>query len=155
MLIDSKSARSMMEFNKTGFYESQKKNADLNIFETIDTPSIANQTETKQTISKALATGFFNRAYPQAKKKRAPKPLTESEHIANAKKLTKFVSDINVIYVSYVKSGGKSGSADRLREEAAEILTTLEDEIATMFSNRSNAESLANEIEEGLKRKAV
>ena len=115
----------------------------------------ANQTETKQTISKALATGFFNRAYPQAKKKRAPKPLTESEHIANAKKLTKFVSDINVIYVSYVKSGGKSGSADRLREEDAEILTTLEDEIATMFSNRSNAESLANEIEEGLKRKAV
>ena len=74
----------------------------------------ANQTETKQVVSKALANGFFKRAYPQAKKSRAPKPLTENEHIENAEKLTKFVNDINVIYVGYVKSGGKNGNADRL-----------------------------------------
>ena len=113
----------------------------------------ANQTDTKQTISKALATGFFSRAYPQAKKKRATKPLTESEHIANAEKLTKFVNDVNVIYVSYVKSGGKSGNAERLPEEQAKVLMTLKDNINTMLGNRGNAEDLAFEIEEGLKRK--
>ena len=113
----------------------------------------ANQTETKQTISKALATGFFSRAYPQAKKKRATKPLTESEHIANAEKLTKFVNDINVIYVGYVKSGGKSGNAERLPEEQAKVLMTLKDGINTMLENRGNAEELAFEIEEGLRRK--
>jgi len=112
----------------------------------------ANQTETKQTISKALATGFFNRAYPQAKKKRATKPLTENQHIENAEKLSKFVNDINVIYVSYVKSGGKSGNPDRLPEEQAKVLMTLKDDINTMLGNRGNAEDLAFEIEEGLKR---
>ena len=81
----------------------------------------ANQTETKQTISKALATGFFNRAYPQAKKKRATKPLTENQHIENAEKLSKFVNDVNVVYVGYVKSGGKSGNPDRLPEEQAKV----------------------------------
>ena len=84
----------------------------------------ANQTETKQTISKALATGFFNRAYPQAKKKRATKPLTENQHIENAEKLSKFVNDVNVVYVGYVKSGGKSGNPDRLPEEQAKVLMT-------------------------------
>ena len=115
----------------------------------------ANQTETKQTISKALATGFFNRAYPQAKKKRATKPLTENQHIENAEKLNKFVNDINVVYVGYVKSGGKSGNAERLPEEQAKVLMTLKDNINTMLGNRGNAEDLAFEIEEGLKRKAV
>ena len=117
------------------------------------TEKFANQTETKQTISKALATGFFNRAYPQAKKKRATKPLTENQHIENAEKLTKFVNDINVVYVGYVKSGGKSGNAERLPEEHAKILMTLKDDINTMLGNRGNAEDLAFEIEEGLKRK--
>ena len=115
----------------------------------------ANQTETKQTISKALATGFFNRAYPQAKKKRATKPLTENQHIENAEKLSKFVNDVNVVYVGYVKSGGKSGNPDRLPEEQAKVLMTLKDDINTMLGNRGNAEDLAFEIEEGLKRKAV
>ena len=114
-----------------------------------------NQTDTQQTISKALATGFFNRAYPQAKKKRATKPLTENEQIANAEKLNKFVNDINIIYVGYVKSGGKSGNAERLPEEQAKVLMTLKDDINTMLGNRGNAENLAYEIEEGLKRKAV
>ena len=112
----------------------------------------ANQTETKQTISKALATGFFNRAYPQAKKKRATKPLTENQHIENAEKLSKFVNDVNVIYVGYVKSGGKSGNPDRLPEEQAKVLMTLKDDINTMLGNRGNAEDLAFEIEEGLRR---
>ena len=115
----------------------------------------ANQTETKQVISKALATGFFSRAYPQAKKKRATKPLTESEHIANAEKLIKFVNDVNLVYVGYVKSGGKSGNAERLPEEQAKVLMTLKDAINTMLGNRGNAEDLAFEIEEGLRRKAV
>ena len=119
------------------------------------TEKFANQTETKQTISKALATGFFNRAYPQAKKKRATKPLTENEQIANAEKLIKFVNDVNVVYVGYVKSGGKSGNAERLPEEQAQVLMTLKDNINTMLENRGNAEELAFEIEEGLKRKAV
>lgn len=117
------------------------------------TEKFANQTETKQTISKALATGFFSRAYPQAKKKRATKPLTESEQIANAEKLIKFVNDVNVVYVGYVKSGGKSGNAERLPEEQAKVLMTLKDDINTMLGNRGNAEDLAFEIEEGLKRK--
>ena len=112
----------------------------------------ANQTETKQTISKALATGFFNRAYPQAKKKRATKPLTENQHIENAEKLSKFVNDVNVVYVGYVKSGGKSGNPDRLPEEQAKVLMTLKDDINTMLGNRGNAEDLAFEIEEGLRR---
>lgn len=112
----------------------------------------ANQTTTKQTISKALATGFFKRAYPQAKKSRATKPLTENEHIANAEKLNKFVNDINVIYVGYVKSGGKSGNPDRLPEEQAKVLMTLKDSINTMLGNRGNAEDLAFEIEEGLRK---
>jgi len=115
----------------------------------------ANQTTTKQVISKALATGFFSRAYPQAKKKRATKPLTENQHIENAEKLSKFVNDINVVYVGYVKSGGKSGNAERLPEEQAKVLMTLKDDINTMLGNRGNAEDLAFEIEEGLKRKAV
>ena len=113
----------------------------------------ANQTETKQAVSKALATGFFKKSYPQAKKSRATKPLTENEQIANAEKLTKFVNDINVIYVGYVKSGGKSGNAERLPEEQAKVLMTLKDNINTMLGNRGNAEDLAFEIEEGLKRK--
>ena len=113
----------------------------------------ANQTETKQAVSKALATGFFKKSYPQAKKSRATKPLTENEQIANAEKLTKFVNDVNVIYVSYVKSGGKSGNAERLPEEQAKVLMTLKDNINTMLGNRGNAEDLAFEIEEGLKRK--
>ena len=112
----------------------------------------ANQTETKQVVSKALANGFFKRAYPQAKKSRAPKPLTENEHIENAEKLTKFVNDINVIYVGYVKSGGKSGNPDRLPEEQAKVLMTLKDSINTMLGNRGNAEDLAFEIEEGLRK---
>ena len=112
-----------------------------------------NQTDTQQTISKALATGFFSRAYPQAKKKRATKPLTESQQITNAETLTKFVNDVNVIYVGYVKSGGKSGNAERLPEEQAKVLMTLKDAINTMLENRGNAEELAFEIEEGLKRK--
>ena len=112
----------------------------------------ANQTETKQVISKSLANGFFKRAYPQAKKSRATKPLTENEQIANAEKLTKFVNDINVIYVGYVKSGGKSGNAERLPEEHAKILMTLKDDINTMLGNRGNAEDLAFEIEEGLRK---
>ena len=116
------------------------------------TEKFANQTETKQTISKALATGFFKRAYPQAKKSRATKPLTENEQIANAEKLTKFVNDINVIYVGYVKSGGKSGNPDRLPEEQAKVLMTLKDSINTMLGNRGNAEDLAFEIEEGLRK---
>ena len=103
------------------------------------TEKFANQTETKQTISKALATGFFNRAYPQAKKKRATKPLTENEQIANAEKLNKFVNDVNVVYVGFVKSGGKSGNAERLPEEQAKILMTLKDDINTMLGNRGNA----------------
>jgi hypothetical protein len=117
------------------------------------TEKFANQTETKQTISKALATGFFNRAYPQAKKKRATKPLSENEQIANAEKLSKFVNDINVVYVGYTKSGGKSGNAERLPEEQAKVLMTLKDDINTMLGNRGNAEDLAFEIEEGLRRK--
>ena len=112
-----------------------------------------NQTDTQQTISKALATGFFSRAYPQAKKKRATKPLTESQQITNAETLTKFVNDVNVVYVGYVKSGGKSGNAERLPEEQAKVLMTLKDAINTMLENRGNAEELAFEIEEGLKRK--
>ena len=116
------------------------------------TEKFANQTETKQTVSKALATGFFKRAYPQAKKSRATKPLTENEHIANAEKLTKFVNDINVVYVGYVKSGGKSGNAERLPEEQAKVLMTLKDAINTMLGNRGNAEDLAFEIEEGLRK---
>ena len=119
------------------------------------TEKFANQTETKQTVSKALANGFFKRAYPQAKKSRATKPLTENEQITNAEKLTKFVNDINVVYVGYVKSGGKSGNAERLPEEQAKVLMTLKDAINTMLGNRGNAEDLAFEIEEGLKRKAV
>ena len=114
-----------------------------------------NQTDTQQTISKTLATGFFSRAYPQAKKKRATKPLTESQQITNAGTLTKFVNDVNVVYVGYVKSGGKSGNAERLPEEQAKVLMTLKDDINTMLGNRGNAEDLAFEIEEGLKRKAV
>ena len=112
-----------------------------------------NQTDTQQTISKTLATGFFSRAYPQAKKKRATKPLTESQQITNAGTLTKFVNDVNVVYVGYVKSGGKSGNAERLPEEHAKVLMTLKDDINTMLDNRGNAEELAFEIEEGLKRK--
>ena len=112
-----------------------------------------NQTDTQQTISKTLATGFFSRAYPQAKKKRATKPLTESQQITNAQTLTKFVNDVNVVYVGYVKSGGKSGNVDRLLEEQAKVLMTLKDAINTMLGNRGNAEELAFEIEEGLKRK--
>ena len=119
------------------------------------TEKFANQTETKQAVSKALATGFFKRAYPQAKKSRATKPLTENEHIANAEKLNKFVNDINVIYVGYVKSGGKSGNPDRLPEEQAKVLMTLKDSINTMLGNRGNAEDLAFEIEEGLRKAGV
>tara|TARA_Y100000401_G_scaffold25749_1_gene18012 strand:- start:66 stop:941 length:876 start_codon:yes stop_codon:yes gene_type:complete len=116
------------------------------------TEKFANQTETKQTVSKALANGFFKRAYPQAKKSRATKPLTENEQITNAEKLTKFVNDINVVYVGYVKSGGKSGNAERLPEEQAKVLMTLKDAINTMLGNRGNAEDLAFEIEEGLRK---
>ena len=115
----------------------------------------ANQTETLQQISKAVATGFFNRAYPQAKKKRKANPITDNQHITNAESMTKFVKDINIVYVDYTKSGGKSGNAERLSEEDAKILMTLKDEINTMLGNRGNAEDLAFEIEEGLKRKAV
>ena len=113
----------------------------------------ANQTETKQVVSKALANGFFKRAYPQAKKSRAPKPLTENEHIENAEKLTKFVNDINVIYVGYVKSGGKNGNADRLSEDDAKVLFKLSNAIDEMNTSRGNAEELAHEIEERLKQK--
>ena len=113
----------------------------------------ANQTETKQVVSKALANGFFKRAYPQAKKSRAPKPLTENEHIENAEKLTKFVNDINLIYVGYVKSGGKNGNADRLSEDDAKVLFKLSNAIDEMNTSRGNAEELAHEIEERLKQK--
>ena len=113
----------------------------------------ANQTETKLVVSKALANGFFKRAYPQAKKSRAPKPLTENEHIENAEKLTKFVNDINVIYVGYVKSGGKNGNADRLSEDDAKVLFKLSNAIDEMNTSRGNAEELAHEIEERLKQK--
>ena len=113
----------------------------------------ANQTETKQVVSKALANGFFKRAYPQAKKSRAPKPLTENEHIENAEKLIKFVNDINVIYVGYVKSGGKNGNADRLSEDDAKVLFKLSNAIDEMNTSRGNAEELAHEIEERLKQK--
>jgi hypothetical protein len=119
------------------------------------TERFANQTETLQVISKALATGFFKRAYPQAKKSRATKPPTENEQIENATKLTKYVQDINIIYSDYVKSGGKSGSAERLLEKDAKVLMTLKDEINTMLTTRGNAEDLAYEIEQGLKRKAL
>ena len=115
----------------------------------------ANQTETKQVISKALATGFFKRAYPQAKKSRATKPLTENEHIENAEKLTKYINDINIIYSDYVKSGGKNGNADRLSEKDAKVFFKLSNAIDEMNTSRGNAEELAHEIEEGLKRKAV
>ena len=115
----------------------------------------ANQTETKQVISKALATGFFKRAYPQAKKSRATKPLTENQHIENAEKLTKYINDINVIYSDYVKSGGKNGNADRLSEKDAKVFFKLSNAIDEMNTSRGNAEELAHEIEEGLKRKAV
>ena len=118
------------------------------------TERFANQTETLQTVSKALATGFFKRAYPQAKKSRTTKPPTENEQIENATKLTKYVQDINVIYSDYVKSGGKSGNAERLLEKDAKVLMTLKDEINTMLTTRGNAEDLAYEIEQGLKRKA-
>ena len=115
----------------------------------------ANQTTTKQVVSKALATGFFKRAYPQAKKSRATKPLTENEHIENAEKLTKYINDINVIYSDYVKSGGKNGNADRLSEKDAKVFFKLSNAIDEMNTSRGNAEELAHEIEEGLKRKAV
>ena len=115
----------------------------------------ANQTETKQVISKALATGFFKRAYPQAKKSRATKPLTENQHIENAEKLTKYINDINIIYSDYVKSGGKNGNADRLSEKDAKVFFKLSNAIDEMNTSRGNAEELAHEIEEGLKRKAV
>ena len=114
-----------------------------------------NQTDTKQQVSKAIATGFFNRAYPQAKKKRKPNPLSESHHIENAEKLNKFVNDINVIYSEYVKSGGKHGSSERLSETDAKVLMTLKDNINTMLSTRGNAEDLAFEIEKGITRKAL
>ena len=113
------------------------------------TEYFANQTDTKQAVSKAIAQGFFKRAYPQAKKSRATKPLTENEHIQNADKLTKYVQDINVVYAEYVKSGGKSGNAERLLEKDAKILMTLKDEINTMLTTRGNAEDLAYEIEQG------
>jgi len=113
------------------------------------TERFVNQTETKQNVSKAIAQGFFKRAYPQAKKSRATKPLTENEHIQNADKLTKYVQDINVVYAEYVKSGGKSGNAERLLEKDAKILMTLKDEINTMLTTRGNAEDLAYEIEQG------
>ena len=115
----------------------------------------ANQTETKQVISKALATGFFKRAYPQAKKSRATKPLTENQHIENAEKLTKYINDINIIYSDYVKSGGKNGNADRLSEKDAKVFFKLSNAIDEMNTSRGNAEELAHEIEEGLKRKAI
>ena len=115
----------------------------------------ANQTETKQVISKALATGFFKRAYPQAKKSRATKPLTENQHIENAEKLTKYINDINIIYSDYVKSGGKNGNADRLPEKDAKVFFKLSNAIDEMNTSRGNAEELAHEIEEGLKRKAI
>tara|TARA_Y100001963_G_scaffold151139_1_gene233475 strand:- start:81 stop:959 length:879 start_codon:yes stop_codon:yes gene_type:complete len=113
----------------------------------------ANQTTTKQVVSKALATGFFKRAYPQAKKSRATKPLTENEHIENAEKLTKYINDINVIYSDYVKSGGKNGNADRLSEKDAKVFFKLSNAIDEMNTSRGNAEELAHEIEEGLKRR--
>ena len=113
------------------------------------TERFANQTPTLQTVSKALATGFFKRAYPQAKKSRATKPPTENEQIENATKLTKYVQDINIIYSDYVKSGGKSGNAERLLEKDAKILMTLKNDIDTMLSTRGNAEDLAFEIEQG------
>ena len=119
------------------------------------TEYFANQTNTKQAVSKAIAQGFFKRAYPQAKKSRATKPLTENEQIQNAEKLNKYVKDINVIYAEFVKSGGKHGSSERLPEKDAKVLMTLKDDIDTMLSTRGNAEDLAYEIEEGLKRKAV
>ena len=119
------------------------------------TEKFVNQTETKQNVSKAIAQGFFKRAYPQAKKTRATKPLTENEHMQNAEKLNKYVKDINVIYAEFVKSGGKHGSSERLLEKDAQVLMTLKDEINTMLSTRGNAEDLSYEIEEGLKRKAV
>ena len=62
-------------------------------------------------------------------------------------------NDVNVVYVGYTKSGGKSGNAERLPEEQAKVLMTLKDDINTMLGNRGNAEDLAFEIEEGLKRK--
>ena len=108
-----------------------------------------NQTDTKQQVSKAIATSFFNRAYPQAKKTRATKPLTENEQIQNAEKLTKYVKDINVVYAEYVKSGGKHGSCDRLLEKDAKVLMSLKDEINTMLTTRGNSEDLAFEIEQG------
>jgi len=54
-----------------------------------------------------------------------------------------------VIYAEFVKSGGKSGNAERLLEKDAKILMTLKNDIDTMLSTRGNAEDLAFEIEQG------
>lgn len=148
-------------FNKDGQLEIANKfvlpviENDVKISDNVTKKEkFANQTETKQAVSKLLATAFFNRAYPQAKKKRTA-TIPESTHIENARNLKKFVEGVNLVYVDYVKSAGKSGNAERLSEEDAKPMMELRDAISEMLTNRTNAEELAFEIEEKLKAKAM
>ena len=103
---------------------------------------VANPSETPVKISQSVATGFFRKAYPQAKRGRTN--LDENAHIENAVKLEAYVKNsIIVPYASYIKTSGKVGNPNRLLEVNAKILYDLCDTLNELKRVRAQAEDIA------------
>ena len=103
---------------------------------------IANPSPTEVKISQSVATGFFRKAYPQAKKGRTN--LDENAHIENAVKLEKYIKNSLIVpYAQYIKTSGKVGNPNRLLEVNAKILFDLSDTLKELIRVRAQAEDIA------------
>ena len=104
---------------------------------------IETQSETPVKISQSVATGFFRKAYPQAKRGR--KNLDESTHIENAVKLEKYIKHSLIVpYAQYIKTSGKVGNPNRLLETPAKVLYDLRNTISNLLNIRTQAEEIAH-----------
>ena len=101
-----------------------------------------NPSPTEVKISQSVATGFFRKAYPQAKKGRTN--LDENAHIENAVKLEKYIKNSLIVpYAQYIKTSGKVGNPNRLLEVNAKILFDLSDTLKELIRVRAQAEDIA------------
>lgn len=101
-----------------------------------------NPSPTEVKISQSVATGFFKKAYPQAKKGR--KNLNENEHIENAVKLEKYIKNSLIVpYSQYIKTSGKIGNPNSLLEVNAKVLYDLSETLNELKRVRAQAEDIA------------